>query len=95
MVVLFSLLFLGFQIGQFIGVSFCQLDPLTGRIGPPAGMKNPHSNKPPTSFPGAPESQDTGSPDSTDKSKTDDAIHLGDPLAARARKMKKKREKEG
>ena len=70
-----------------------QLDPLAGRIGPPAGMKTPHSNKPPTSFPGRPETQDDGSPDATDKSKTDDAIQLGDPLAARARKIKKKHEK--
>jgi len=55
-----------------------RLDPLAGRIGPPEGMKTPHSNKPPTSFPGRPETND------------DATIELGDPLAARARKMKKK-----
>ena len=70
-----------------------QLDPLAGRIGPPEGMKTPHSNKPPMSFPGRPEINDDDTAHAADESKNDEAIQLGDPLAARARKMKKKREK--
>jgi len=65
-----------------------ELSPLKGKPGPPPGMKTARSNKPPTHFPGRPAvSEERAEPDGG----AGGPIRAGDSLAARARRLRKKR----
>ncbi|MBN1674919.1 MAG: DEAD/DEAH box helicase [Kiritimatiellae bacterium] len=68
------------------------LDPDVGRPRPPPGMKKRGSNKPPTHFPGRPAKAVEKAPAPQSLSAAPSPVRLGDSLAARARRLKKKRD---
>ena len=67
------------------------LSPDAGSPGPPKGMKTRRSNLRPTDFPGRPE---PGEELPKEKETSQTPVALGDALAARARKLHKKKRKE-
>jgi hypothetical protein len=71
-----------------------KLKPHAGIRRPPPGMKSRGSNAPPTRFPGRPEKGREEAEEIVADEKADAAapIRLGDSLAARARKLRKRRE---
>jgi len=76
------------------------LDPLkAGAPAPPPGMKSRHSNLTPKAFPGRPAAKppqpakEPAAASGESEKESSEMIHLGNSLAARARKLKKKRTK--
>ena len=62
-----------------------------GKDAPPRGMRHRGSNKPPTHFPGRPEAEEDEEESAPEEQKV---VRPGDPLAARVRRLKRKRERE-
>jgi hypothetical protein len=72
-----------------------QLPPHAGRPGPPAGMKTPVSNKPPTHFPGRPAvREEKVEQERAEHPQPEKPIRPGDSLAAKARRIRKGRREE-
>ncbi len=72
-----------------------KLSPHVGVPGPPPGMKTGRGNKPPTHFPGRPAvREERGTPQEGEVPGDGTAIRAGDPLAAKARRLNKKRQRE-
>ncbi|MFH1007045.1 MAG: Zn-binding domain-containing protein [Candidatus Latescibacterota bacterium] len=72
-----------------------ELPPKAGRSERPPGMKTRHGNLRPGAFPGRPEDKALSPAPAPEKEETLQApVALGDALASRARKLRKKKEKE-
>ncbi len=74
-------------------ISGNELPPETGKGSPPRGMSHGGSNKPPTHFPGRPGEQPGQEEEKEDAGAGEKSIvRPGDPLAARVRRLKRKRD---